>query len=160
MLEQSRSQTDLRFGGKLRYAAPELAMGSGQSRTNEASDIYSLAMTIYALASLEHPFSDIKIAHEAASTARSGKRPAKPHEMRLLDARQTEYLWPVLEKMWSQEPEHRLSVVQVEDEFRTSVSPMLQRKPIHSSSLHLIVTMIFKGSRSVSASCPMPVLGQ
>jgi serine/threonine protein kinase len=125
--EQSR-QTNAHTCGKLRYAAPELEMGVARSRTNQASDIYSLAMTFFALASIDHPFSDIEVAHEAASAARRGQRPSKPEEMRLLNARQTECFWPLLEKMWSQEPDNRLSVVQVEYELRTSITPILQRE--------------------------------
>ena len=132
--EQSRSQTNTHTGGKLRYAAPELEMGAAPSRTNQASDIYSLAMTFFALTSFEHPFSDIEVAHEAASAARRGRRPSKPYETRLLNPRQTECIWLLLGKMWSQEPENRLSVVQVEDELRTSVTPILQRRFIYSSS--------------------------
>lgn len=125
--EQSRSPTHSHPCGKLRYAAPELEMGSARSRTNQASDVYSLAMTFLALASFEHPFPDIEVAHEAASAARSGKRPTKLHEMQLLNSRQIEHLWLLLEKMWLHEPENRLSVAQVEDELRTSIAPILHR---------------------------------
>jgi serine/threonine protein kinase len=131
--EQSR-QTNAHTCGKLRYAAPELEMGIARGRTNQASDIYSLAMTFFALAFFEHPFSDMEVAHEAASAAQRGKRPPKPHEMRLLNPRQIECFWLLLEKMWSQEPDNRPSVVQVEDELRTSVTPILQRRSIDTSS--------------------------
>jgi len=131
--EQSR-QTNNHTCGKLRYAAPELDVGLARGRTNQASDIYSLAMTFYALAYFEHPFSNIEVAHEAASAAQCGQRPSKPPKMRLLDPRQTECLWLLLEKMWSQEPKNRLSVVQVENELRTSVTPILLRRSIDSGS--------------------------
>ena len=130
--EKSRSQTYFRAGGKLRYAAPELEMGSARSRTTEASDIYSLAMTFSALVSLEHPFPDIEDSHDAASAARRGKRPGKPTETKLLNGRQIECLWLLLEKMWQQEPGSRSTVLQVEDELKAFITAVLHRMFIGS----------------------------
>ena len=155
------SQASFRPSRRLRYVAPELEMGLALSYINEASDIYSLGMTICALASFDHPFPNIADAHEAASAARCGRRPAKPPETRLLDNEQTDSLWSLLEKMWSQEPDNRPSVVQVEYDLRTSVIPVLQRESIDSNvrNYPLIIIVSFKENRSVSVSRPPPVCG-
>jgi serine/threonine protein kinase len=126
---QNRTHTIDRSGGKRRYLAPELYADLPQGRTTEASDVYSLAMTFLALATLEQPFSDVK-GHAVASAAGCGNRPAKPSKTPLLTSGQIDRLWPLLEKMWSHLPADRPSIAQVECELNTCVAPLFQRGPL------------------------------
>lgn len=61
----------LQQGGRARFVAPELSAGPEKFRINEASDIYSLAMTIYALGTGLPPFHHLSI-HAATRAAELG----------------------------------------------------------------------------------------
>lgn len=64
-------------GGRLRFVAPEILKGI--QRVNEASDVYSLAMTIYALGTGKRPFHDIFADYAASRAAEDGKRPSRTY---------------------------------------------------------------------------------
>jgi len=73
--EISRTFTSVRQGGRLRFIAPEIYDAEEDVFADEPSDIYSLAMTIYALGILSVPFDDLRNERSAARAAREGKRP-------------------------------------------------------------------------------------
>src|ERR1700733_9280834 len=92
-------------GGRQRFVAPEISSGL-EDRVNEKSDIYSLALTIYALGTLSLPFGDIREA-AACKAAQEGARPQKCDSLGGLTTEETTYLWLLLERMWNHDPQHR-----------------------------------------------------
>lgn len=70
----------LASGGHFRYIAPEVAFNS--TRKNEASDIYSLSMTIYNLSMRSDPF-DSKDTLWVVNSVVDGKRPEEPRTFRI-----------------------------------------------------------------------------
>ena len=102
--EISRTFTTVRQGGRLRFIAPEIySAEADDSRINEQFDIYSLAMTIYALGMRAPPFADIS-ERAACRAAREGKQPAKQHSLGGLTKDESELLWSIIERMWDQRP--------------------------------------------------------
>lgn len=112
--EITRTHTDIRSGGRLRFLAPELTAGSETFRIDEASDVYSLAMTIYALGTHGVPFKELPNEWAAAQAAQLGERPVIPASIGGLDPPTTARLHAVMAKMWDHEPTLRpaTSVVQ------------------------------------------------
>ena len=89
----------------MRFIAPEISYAEeDDSRINEPSDIYSLAMTIYALGMRALPFADISNERAACRVAREGKRPPKQHSLGGLTKDKSELLWSIIERMWDQQP--------------------------------------------------------
>src|ERR1700733_3160441 len=74
--ELSLTSATIRQGGNNRFIAPEISPEKDDIRVNEQSDIYSLAMTIYALGTKSPPFKDVK-PHHARRMAAKGDRPSK-----------------------------------------------------------------------------------
>ena len=133
--EQSRTHTTPRYGGIARYLAPELHTNPRPSpdrpppnRPTECSDVYALAMTFFALAFLEQPFSGLRFDPDPTSPPCRGRRPEKPSKARLLNNAQIDSLWSLLEKMWSHRPEDRPDIADVEIELNTVVAPYFQRE--------------------------------
>ena len=77
-----RSKTMIRFGANRRYMAPELPDPSSSDpfRSDEMSDVYSLALTLYHLRVLEPPFADLND-RDAAAYARLGNRPSRTRSL-------------------------------------------------------------------------------
>lgn len=93
-----------------RYAAPELPdITDEKYTTTEAGDIYSLAMTLYHLATLRRPYDEIKEDKDVSAAARSGRRPKLDRGPSNLDPQR----WDLLQQMWTREPQKRLSIEQV-----------------------------------------------
>lgn len=137
--EVPRTNTSSRQGGDPRFVAPELSSGTELFRSNEASDVYSLAMTIYTLGTGLKPFHHFKHWLPALQAAQSGKRPSKfvssgsrlplvsdidVHEgaqdilcMGGLTAAASHYIWALLIPMWHHDPSSRPSVPAVRKEM-------------------------------------------
>ena len=75
--EVSRTNTIIRQGGRPRFVAPELSMGHEKIRGTEASDVYSLAMTIFTLATGVTPLNDIGNVFAVVRAAEEGTRPPR-----------------------------------------------------------------------------------
>jgi hypothetical protein len=114
--EITRTLTMQQTGGALRFLAPELASGISQFST-EASDIYALAMTFFALSTLCYPFADMPNAFKAMIAAQHGERPRKPDSLGGLSPDDANSLWSLLEIMWHHRPTHRPSARSVEDQL-------------------------------------------
>lgn len=76
--EISRTLTRIKMGGLLRYLAPELNFDDEDLRANEASDIYSLGMVIYAMGTGNPPCNNHRKELRAALAAQLGERPIRP----------------------------------------------------------------------------------
>ena len=121
--EISRTHTTILQGGRARFIAPEIWFGE-EDRINESSDIYSLAMTIYALGTRSVPLAHIRGDAAACRVAREGERPQKPVSLGGLTINEIELIWPLMEKMWSSIPHLRPTVSSARDEMRrTCVIP-------------------------------------
>jgi serine/threonine protein kinase len=94
-------------GGTLRYLAPEVFSGE-VPRANVATDIYSLALTIWELASSEPPFSHLNGFLVLARVSK-GERPPMPTMIGTFDNQSEagKAIWGLLVQMWSQDPENR-----------------------------------------------------
>lgn len=95
--------SDLGLFGTLRWMAPELFRGE---KTSAASDVYSLAITLWELFESEKPFRNVenKIVMEQV---KSGLRPAFHDTPPLLR--------PIIERSWRQIPQERLTADQLLD---------------------------------------------
>ena len=135
--EISRTHTTIHQGGRERFIAPEIASGI-EWRINEKSDIYSLAMTIYALGTKSFPFEHIDRGAVACKLAREGERPQKPSSLGGLTAEETEHLWTLMERMWNHNPQHRPTVSRARDEISRSGLMCLELSaPIVASSMRV-----------------------
>ena len=104
--EVTRTQTNIREGGRLRYLAPELSYGPDSFRTTAASDVYSLAMTLFNLSTLRMPYEEHRNEMAAADAARNGQRPQKPNTTRFF-AGSFNTLWELLVLMWKHDDSAR-----------------------------------------------------
>ena len=122
--EVSRTHTTIHQGGRQRFIAPEISSGM-ESRINERSDIYSLAMTIYALGTRSMPFTRIANDMAACQAARAGERPQKPDSLGGLTVNDTAFLWVLMEGMWNHIPPLRPMVSTIRDEImRSDLTPL------------------------------------
>lgn len=96
----------------MRFVAPELSAGPVMSPTNEASDVYSLAMTIYALGTGLLPFHETYSDYTASQMAKAGARPSRVLLGGLTQAENGNLLG-LLTGMWEHEPASRPSVFAV-----------------------------------------------
>src|SRR4029078_6503542 len=62
--------------GTLRYMSPEQAQGQA-ALVDHRTDVYSLGVTLYELATLRHPFEDVPDASLASESARTNCRPPR-----------------------------------------------------------------------------------
>ncbi|KAF8309928.1 kinase-like protein [Clavulina sp. PMI_390] len=146
----TRTHTIIHEGGRLRFIAPELSMGPMQFRSNEASDIYSLAMTIYRLGVHKLPLWNIADDRQAVKLLETGIRPGFISELQPvsegekfigLDIACNMKLWLLLQQMWVHVPMERTTASAVRDQLISSglipaspppvtqVSPLLP--PVH-----------------------------
>ena len=118
--EISRTYTTVHHGGRERFLAPEITHNAQENtRIDEPSDIYSLAMTVYALGTRSLPFADLKNIHAVCREAASGRRPSKHDSLGGLTTDDTEFLWSLL-RMWDGRPEFRPTISHVRDEIMKS----------------------------------------
>jgi len=113
----ARSLTINQQGGRLRFIAPEITAADCDFRTNEPADIYSLAMTIYALGVGSVPFGELKNCRAADAAAQRGVRPSKRDSLGGLTTADTKFLWFLLTKMWDHDPQRRPTASVIRDEI-------------------------------------------
>jgi len=92
-----------------RFIAPEIYNAEDVS-ADMPSDIYSLAMTIYALGTLSQPSAGLPSDFDVARAVQRRRRPSKPDSLGGLRADDTKLLWPLLEKMWHHDPKQRPTI--------------------------------------------------
>ena len=113
--EITQTLTIASHGGHQRFLAPEICdPETEETRVNESSDIYSLAMAIYALGTRSMPFEGFNNGH-AHQAAVQGERPSKPDSLGGLMADDTKLLWSLMERMWNGRPELRPTIASVRD---------------------------------------------
>ena len=115
--EVSRTHTEIRQGGRVRFVAPESWSSQRPHRINEASDTYSLAMTIYALGTRLRPFSEYNHDFAVVNVVQSGTRPTQPESLGGLPPCETAELWKIMSSMWAQDPHRRPSMHLVKARF-------------------------------------------
>jgi len=115
--EISRTHTEIRQGGRVRFVAPELWSGQRPLRINEASDTYSLAMTIYALGTHRRPLFKYDNDFAVVNAIQTGARPEQPESLGGLPPHKTEELWKIMSAMWAQDPDRRSSMHLVKARF-------------------------------------------
>ncbi|KAF8301046.1 kinase-like protein [Clavulina sp. PMI_390] len=122
----TRTHTTLNQGGRLRFIAPELSRGPEQFRSNEASDIYSLAMTIYSLGVCKVPLWDTANDRQAVKLLEEGKRPGYDLDLQSvtdverfggLEDSSNLKLWSLLRQMWVHDPAERITAHRVREEL-------------------------------------------
>lgn len=111
--EISRTLTLIRAGGRAQFVSPEVSSGETQ-RPTEASDIYSLAMTIYALGTGDTPFARYSNERMATRAAENGERPDCPGTFSGLGAEHTLQLYTLLQDMWAHDPTERARATDIE----------------------------------------------
>lgn len=98
--------------GRLRFLAPELRLGTEEFNPTQPSDVYSFALTVVALGSLERPFKDLNELM-AAEAARNGERPIQPISIGNLNSSSNEVLWILMKDMWHPDPVSRPTSLEV-----------------------------------------------
>lgn len=100
--------------GRLRFLAPEADMGYEAFNPTHPSDVYSFALTIFALGARTKPFEGLgELA--AAKAALLGERPARPASLGPLSPSSTEALWRLMTDMWHPDPAFRPTALMVRD---------------------------------------------
>jgi len=112
--EISRTHTTIHQGGRQRFIAPEISSGL-EARIK--SDVYSLAMTIYALGTMSLPFGHIDRDLAVYRAVQEGERPPPCDSLGGLAAEETVHLWSLIERMWKQDPDCRPTVPSARDEM-------------------------------------------
>jgi hypothetical protein len=90
--------------GDIRFLPPERLLSS---RQDERSDVYSLAMTIYALGVQSKPFEQLPDVASVVDAVKRGKRPLKRDSLGGLTGNEAEQLWSLITNMWDQDPRRR-----------------------------------------------------
>lgn len=112
--EVTRANTEIREGGKLRFLAPELLKGmTGKFRTSEASDIFSLSMTLLHLWAHQPPFAHLSNDRQAEAAIRRGERPPRPLDDLGMPSDRMESFWLLIQRMWDDEAGHRPATEEV-----------------------------------------------
>lgn len=90
------------------------------SRSRRRSDIYSLAITIYALGTRSYPLEHIGRDADACRATQEGERPQRPDSLGGLTKKETQCLWALMERMWCPIPRLRPTVSSARDEIMQS----------------------------------------
>ncbi|KAF9508955.1 hypothetical protein BS47DRAFT_1332467 [Hydnum rufescens UP504] len=116
--ELTRTGTQSTGLGTLRYLAPEVFLGE-VLRANVTTDIYSLALTIWALASSELPFAHLPHGFLVLRRVESGERPPMPTMIGTFHSQSEagKLIWGLLEQMWHQDPNNRPPVTLVKEKI-------------------------------------------
>lgn len=129
--EVTRSKSDIIASGSYRYLAPELVVALSTApgtkfRTSPASDCYAFGMTLLALVTLQHPFSEYGYDFQALGAAEQGIWPARPDNLGGLPPSASDARWALLNQMWSFNPDDRPSLDMVGTTLEGIISMILQ----------------------------------
>ncbi|KAF9504625.1 hypothetical protein BS47DRAFT_1354984 [Hydnum rufescens UP504] len=116
--ELTRTGTQSSGLGTLRYLAPEVFLGQ-VLRVNVTTDIYSLALTIWALASSELPFAHLPNEFLIPTRVERGERPPLPTMIGTFHSQSEagKLIWGLLEQMWHQDPNNRPPMTLVKEKI-------------------------------------------
>lgn len=131
--EVSLTNTIIRQGGNYRFAAPEISFEEedpciDEPRIDERSDVYSLAVTIYALGTRSPPFEEMN-PRQARRAAKEKKRPSKPNSLGGLTGEHAKFLWCLMQAMWAPEPQQRPTISTARAEIAGSDLVYLTQQP-------------------------------
>ena len=107
--EITRTFTNIREGGRVRFLAPELLAGAERFRTSTASDVFSLSMTFYSTWARTLPFCESFNEYKVQKHIRKGQRPKRPTTHIGLPAETEQGFWQLIVDMWAHEPSRRPS---------------------------------------------------
>jgi len=107
--EITRTFSEIREGGRVRFMAPELLAGPERFRTSLPSDIFSLSMIFFSTWAHALPFAEIANEHAVERHIRKGQRPKRPTTHRGLRPEMEEEFWQLIENMWAPIPSSRPS---------------------------------------------------
>ena len=122
--EVTRTHTNVRGGGRLRYLAPELSFGHEYLRTTTASDVYSLGMTLFNLTTLCQPFEEYRNEMAAADAARKGRRPQRPDTTRFFTGH-FDTLWRLLVLLWASDESDRPAAATATQRLERILQPLI-----------------------------------
>jgi len=105
--EITRTFSEIRVGGRVRFLAPELLAGPERFRTSVPSDIFSLSMIFFSTWAHAVPFAKITNEHAVEKHIRTGQRPTRPTTHVRLHPEVEENLWQLIENMWAPDPSVR-----------------------------------------------------
>jgi len=123
--EVTRSQTNIREGGRKRFLAPELSAGAEKFRTSAASDIFSLSMTLLNVWTRDFPFAEIYKEQKAEAAIRKGRRPGRPAVQINLPSNVEQEFWLLLVDMWTHDASSRPPSEDVQKRLETIFGPLL-----------------------------------
>jgi serine/threonine protein kinase len=122
--EVTLTHTNIREGGRLCFLAPELSYEPDSFRTTAASDVYSLAMTLFNLSTLRTPFEEYRNELVAAYAARSGQRPQIPSTTRFFKG-SFSGLRELLTLMWAPDESARPAAAMVAQRLQEVLHPFM-----------------------------------
>jgi serine/threonine protein kinase len=99
--------------GLVWFLAPELLHGDILKWTAD-SDCYTLAMTFLELVTNDYPFREISNNFKLMVAVGNGVHPQHPETLSILSQQDVNYLWSLLEAMWTQNPWECLTMPFVE----------------------------------------------
>lgn len=114
----SRTLTMGNTSEKLRFLAPELLatlLNDSPDQPTQATDVYALGMTFLELGTLKAPFQQIssRLSEKVVDMVLAGIRPPKPESLAGLTRHHFDIIWAIMQLMWQQRPEHRLSLLRL-----------------------------------------------
>jgi serine/threonine protein kinase len=124
--EVTRTQTNIREGGRLRYLAPELLAGDESFRTTVATDIFSLSMTFLHVWSRQVPFVEFSREQKATAAIRKGRRPKRPAVHIDLTSDIEQEFWLLIVDMWAQEASSRPQSEDMQKRLEAIFRPLLE----------------------------------
>lgn len=139
---------------------PERFLSSTQ---DEQSDVYSLAMTIYALGVQSKPFEHLSEVFSVVNAVKQGKRPSKRDPLGGLTGNEAEQLWSLITNMWDQDPQRRPTAsialdILIQTELSLSPLPQIQQTVLFPRHLYINHFDYFRNLSPASAASVESVL--
>jgi serine/threonine protein kinase len=123
-LDQSPTSTVNR--GNIRWLAPELLdqefPRGDLTPYNEATDIYSLAMTTIEIYTSSSPFHHLRYDANVEVALSDEGRPSRPEAGEVSDGID-DFVWDIIQECWAQEPRHRPSACDVRQRLEARRAP-------------------------------------
>ena len=117
--EITRTFSEIREGGRVRFLAPELLAGPERFRTSLPSDIFSLSMVFFSAWTHAPPYAEMTNESAVERHIRSGRRPTRPTTHLGLRPEMEEGFWQLIENMWAPDPSSRPSTSDMQGQLET-----------------------------------------
>lgn len=125
--EITRSFSEIREGGRVRFLAPELLGGPERFRTSLPSDIFSLSMIFFSTWAHALPFANITNEHAVQKHILKQQRPTRPTTHLGLPTDKEEEFWQLIKNMWAHVPASRPSTGDMQRRLETIFGSLLQQ---------------------------------